>query len=127
MPLLPQFDTPAHVRDVPVGSPFYAAWSTWISGQIAGTRPGDNGGAYYDPTVTNVNIAGEKSLTWMGFPRDTILPANRDDATPAYIAADSNVATRSDLIPVFLIASDAKDLTPRHLNGRFGIGIWSLD
>lgn len=96
MSLLARFDTPARVRDVPAGSPFYDAWSNWISGRIGGTSPGDNGGAFYDPTATNVNVAGEKSLTWMGFPRDTIMPSNRDNREAAYMAADANPATRGD-------------------------------
>lgn len=95
MALLAQFETPARLRDVPLTSPFYAAWSAWISGRIGATTPGDGGGAFYDPTAVNVNVAGQKSLTWMGFPRDTILPTNRDDITPAYDQADTNPSTRS--------------------------------
>ncbi len=96
MALLTRFDTPARVRDVPLGSPFYAAWSAWISARIGGTWPGDNGGAFYDPTMTDVIVAGEKTLTWMGFPRDTILPANRDDITAAYVLADSSTSSRTE-------------------------------
>lgn len=95
MALLAQFDTPARVRDVPAGSPFYAAWSNWISGQIGPVTPGDAGGAFYDPTTTNVNVAAKKSLVWQGFPRDTHLPGNRDNRTAGYIAADGSVTTRA--------------------------------
>ena len=58
MALLTRFDTPARIRDVPASSPFYDAWSTWISNSINGTTAGTGGGAFYDPTVTNVNVAG---------------------------------------------------------------------
>lgn len=96
MALLARFDTPARVRDVPAASPFYAAWSNWISGQIGGTTTGNPAGAFYDPTATNVNVAASKSLVWQGFPRDTQLPGNRDDRTAAYVLADSDPANRSE-------------------------------
>jgi hypothetical protein len=94
MALLPKFDTPAFLTDAPVASPFYNNWSTFISGMIGGVTPGIGGGAFYNPISTDVNIAGEKNLTWMGFPRDTILPTRRDNRTGAYIEADSNPSTR---------------------------------
>jgi hypothetical protein len=94
MALLPIFDTPASLRDAPVGSPFYAAWSTFIATRLSAVRPGDNGGAFYDPTETDVNIAATKTLTWIGFPRDVLLPGNRDNKPAAYVFADSDVAFR---------------------------------
>jgi len=94
MALLPQFDTPASLRDAPAGSPFYAAWSNFIATGLAAVRPGDNGGAFYDPTETDVNVAAIKTLTWIGFPRDVLLPGNRDNKPAAYVAADADVAFR---------------------------------
>ena len=94
MALLPQFDTPASLRDAPAGSPFYAAWSNFIAAGLAAVTPGDNGGAFYDPTQTDVNVAATKTLTWMGFPRDVLLPGNRDNKLAAYVAADADVAFR---------------------------------
>ena len=58
------------------------------------SRPGDNGGAFYDPTETDVNVAATKTLTWIGFPRDVLLPGNRDNKLAAYVAADADVAFR---------------------------------
>ena len=95
MALLPVFDTPASLRDAPAGSPFYAAWSGFIATRVAAVSMGDNGGAFYDPTETDVDVVGERTLTWLGFPRDQLLPLNRDDKRAAYAAADANVATRS--------------------------------
>ena len=60
MALLPQFDTPASLRDAPAGSSFYAAWSNFIATGLAAVRPGDNGGAFYDPTETDVNVGGDQ-------------------------------------------------------------------
>jgi hypothetical protein len=96
MALLPQFDTPARLRDMPAGSPFYSNWSRFISNRIGAVTPGDNGGAFYDPTETNVNVVGEKGLVWQAFPRDTILTLNRDDKEVGYIDADATPATRQD-------------------------------
>jgi hypothetical protein len=96
MPLLPRFDTPAFLADVPAGSPFFDHWSAYISSLIGGTITGDGGGAFYNPMLTDVDIAGEKLLTWMGFPRDVLLsPTNRDNTRAAYIEADADPMTRS--------------------------------
>src|SRR5687767_8802581 len=95
MALLASFETPAALRDAPAGSPFYATWSNYIAGALAAVTPGNNGGAFYDPTQTDVDVVGEKTLTWMGFPRDVLLPGNRDNKPAAYAAADADVATRN--------------------------------
>src|SRR5262245_40912212 len=95
MALLPMFDTPASVRDAPAGSPFYSAWSAFIANRLTDVSPGDNGGAFYDPTVTDVNVVARKTLTWIGFPRDVFLPGNRDNKPAAYAAADADMAFRS--------------------------------
>ena len=94
MALLPRFDTPASLRDVPSGSPFYTKWSNLISTTIGGVTAGDNGGAFYDPTATDVNVAGEKAMVWMGFPRRVILPGRRDDKPGAFAIGDSDIAGR---------------------------------
>ncbi len=94
MALLTRFDTPAFLADVPAGSAFYNQWSAFVSRLIGGTTPGTGGGAFYDPTITDVTVAGEKQLVWMGFPRDRILPASRDNKMAAYIMADSVPDTR---------------------------------
>lgn len=96
MSLLAQFDTPASLRDAPAGSPFYLAWHNFLAAEINDLTPGDSGGGFYDATATDVNVAGEKTLTWMGFPRRVLLSAaNRDNKRAAYIAADADVAARS--------------------------------
>lgn len=95
MPLLNKFDTPASLRDVPNGSPFYNLWSNYVKGRIIDFTPGDNGGGFFDPTAIEATVAGTKAITWMGFPRDEILPANRDDKMAAYVRADSDVNRRS--------------------------------
>jgi hypothetical protein len=95
MALLPIFDTPASLRDAPAGSPFYTAWSNVIASRLAAASPGDNGGMFYDPTETDVNVVGSKTLTWIGLPRDVLLPANRDNKPAVYATADADVARRN--------------------------------
>jgi hypothetical protein len=94
MAILPRFETPAFIADVPAGAPFYNRWSAFLSGLIGGITPGDGGGAFYNPTMTDVTLAGEKFLTWMGFPRDVLLStANRDNKRQAYEQADEIALT----------------------------------
>ena len=90
MALLARFDTPASLRDVPDDSPFYKSWHDYVSGQIANSTVGDEGGAFYNPAVTDVDIVGEKAMVWMGFPRDVFLPDYRDDKLNAFAEADQD-------------------------------------
>ena len=94
MATLPKFDTPARLRDMPAGSPFYDNWSNFIKARIDDIRNGDNSGGFYDPTATDVDVAGEKTLTWLGFPRRILLPSRRDDKPDALMRADSNTPGR---------------------------------
>jgi hypothetical protein len=96
MPLLTNFDTPASLRDVSSGSPFYTLWSDFVRRSIADFTAGDNGGGFFDPTAMDANVAGTKAITWMGFPRDLILPTNRDNKRIAYQLADADIRRRSD-------------------------------
>jgi|GEM_PF-1540237 len=94
MALLSRFDTPASVRDLPLGSPFYNQWSNYLSNMIGPTLPGDGGGAWYNPSTTDVQIAGERGMVWMGFPRQVLL-SNRDNRQAAFAAADSSPSNRN--------------------------------
>lgn len=87
MSLLARYDTPASLRDMPVGSPFYDNWHNFIALRIAASTIGTNGGEFYDATQTDVNILGEHTLVWMAFPRRVLMP-RRDDRTAAFIEAD---------------------------------------
>jgi len=87
MALLARYDTPASLRDMPVGSPFYDNWHNHIATRLNASTPGTNGGEFYDATQTDVNILGEHALVWMAFPRRVLMP-RRDDHTAAFIEAD---------------------------------------
>jgi hypothetical protein len=96
MALLAQFDTPASLRDMPAGSPFYTNWHNFIDNRLAPFTPGGGtsaGGEFYDPTETDINVAAQRTLTWMAFPRDVLLPGRRDNRNDAFMQADS-VANR---------------------------------
>jgi hypothetical protein len=88
MALLPRFDTPASLRDMPAGSPFYDNWSRFIADQIPARTAGSGGGEFYDPTETNVNVIAEHTLVWMGFPRALLVAGNRDNRRAAFIAGE---------------------------------------
>lgn len=89
MSLLGRFDTPGNLRDAPVGSGFYDQWHKFVSDQISKTTMGDNGGAFYNASLVDINVAGDKVLTWMGFPRD-LMVEHRDDPHGAYLEAEND-------------------------------------
>ena len=95
MPLITKFDTPASIRDLPEGSDFYQQWHEFIRGAINAETPGPNGGAFYNPALTDVNIVGEKAIGWMGLPRRVLLPRLRDDKPQAYQISDAIRANRN--------------------------------
>ena len=102
MPLLTRFDTPAFLKDIVDGSPFYKNWSVFISGLMGTTKKGTGGGAFYNPVKTDINITAEKLMTWMGFPRELMLKGfNSADKTAAFIAADADVKKRMPQIEYF--------------------------
>jgi hypothetical protein len=91
MALLAQFDTPASLRDMPVGSPFYTDWHSYLAGRLPATAAGSGtatGSEFYDPTETDVNVVAARTLTWMAFPRRVLLPNLRDDRARAFEDAD---------------------------------------
>jgi hypothetical protein len=88
MALVTQFDTPGSLRDLPLGSPFYANWHNFIAGRLAMITPGSGTGEFYDPSEVNVDILAERSLVWMGFPRALMVAANRDDRRAAFTAGE---------------------------------------
>lgn len=94
MPLVTRFDTPASLNDMPAGSVFYDNWHNFIASSLnttAGT--GTALGEFYDASEVDVNVAAERSLVWMAFPRQ-VLVDRRDDRRAAFSFADSDVATR---------------------------------
>jgi hypothetical protein len=87
MALVTRFDTPASLRDMPAGSPFYDDWHGYLAGQLNASTPGSGGGEFYDPSEVNVDPIAERSLVWMGFPRALIV-SHRDDRRAAFAAGE---------------------------------------
>jgi hypothetical protein len=98
MAVLAMFDTPGGLRDFPDGSAFYKEWHTEVNTMLGpGPFPGSLGpdtspprpvGQFYNPTVTNVNVAGQRVLVWMGFPRELLI-AHRDQRQRAFEVGDT--------------------------------------
>src|SRR5690606_18058376 len=94
--------SPAFLKDVPASSPFYDKWSAFISRLMGGVTKGDKGGAFYNPTKTDLKITAEKAMTWMGFPRELMINgATGGDRGAAFTAADADVAQRNPQIEYF--------------------------
>lgn len=89
MALVTRFDTPASLRDMPAGSPFYDNWHNHIAGRLSASTSGSGGGEFYDPSEVNVNIIAEHSLVWMGFPRALMVATNRDNRAAAFAAGEN--------------------------------------
>ena len=88
MALLKKFDTPASLRDVPISSAFYDQWHNYVDELFGSDAIGENGGAFYNPARTDVEVAGEKTMTWNVFPRRVLLPVRRDKKREAYKTAE---------------------------------------
>ena len=89
MALITRFDTPASLRDLPADSVLYDKWHDFLLLSIpASTLGGGNVGEFYNASVIDVNVAGERSLVWMAFPRSVLMP-NRDDRDEAFAQGEN--------------------------------------
>lgn len=88
MPLVTRFDTPGSLRDAPTGSRFYDAWHEYLEQSMRDDVP-VGGGGFYDASKTNITRIADHHLTWMGFPRDVLITAFRDDRPGAFAAAEA--------------------------------------
>jgi hypothetical protein len=88
MPAVTRFDTPGSLRDLPVGHAFYGAWHAKVAGLIDSVSMGNPRGEFFDPSSWNLDVAGERSLTWMGFPRAWMTVNSRDDRRAAFVACE---------------------------------------
>jgi hypothetical protein len=89
MTIVTRYETPAALRDLPAGSPFYANWHSFIAGSLNASTPGSPAGEFYDASEVDVAIAAEHRITWMAFARDVLLPGRRDDRRSAFTVAES--------------------------------------
>jgi hypothetical protein len=89
MTLIAQFDTPASLRDLPAGSPFYLNWHNFLEGELNDATTGSSGGEFYDASQTDVDVLAERSLVWMAFPRALMVVGNRDNRPLAFALGES--------------------------------------
>jgi hypothetical protein len=103
MPLLTRFETPAALRDFPVGSAFYDSWSETVSELLgaveisgsAGPEPAPGGtpvGGFFNPHLHDHRPVAERVLVWMGFPRHLLI-THRDDRQRAFELGEARGVT----------------------------------
>lgn len=88
MPVLIRFDTPGSLRDLPADHAFYERWHARVASLIDSITPGNPGGEFFDPSEWNLDLAGERNLTWMGFPRAWLVVNSRDDREGAFFECE---------------------------------------
>jgi hypothetical protein len=89
MPAVRRFDTPGSERDLPDGHPFYDAWHAKVAGLLSpDVTEGNPLGEFFDPSVWDFELVGERRLTWMGFPRTWMVSGSRDDRQLAFEACE---------------------------------------
>jgi hypothetical protein len=82
-----EFDTPGRLRDLPLGSPFYAEWRAVLQGLITPRVPLSGPGSSVDPSRVDLEIRERRTKTWTGFPRP-LLMEHRDDRAAAFAAGE---------------------------------------
>jgi hypothetical protein len=89
MALVDRFDTPGSLRDLPDGHQFYDHWHDAVADLIApDVSVGRPRGEFFDPSVFDLDPAGERDLTWIGFPRTFFTVNFRDDRDSAFDACE---------------------------------------
>ena len=90
VPLLTHYDTPAGLRDVPDGSRFYEAWHQMVNSIVSGSPNRQ----WFDPLGHEADFVASRSLSWMGFPRQSLTVTHRDDRQAAFQEAEGQPETR---------------------------------
>jgi hypothetical protein len=84
VPVVTRFDTPGSLRDLPAGHAFYDDWHAEVANLIKSVTPGKPRGEFFDPSEWDFDIAADRALTWMGFPRAWMTVKSRDDRRVAF-------------------------------------------
>jgi hypothetical protein len=86
VPLLDRYDTPAGLRDAPEGSIFYRKWHEAVAGFVTGDP--DPGSRWFDPLRVDADVITVRQLSWIGFPRESLVVDHRDDRATAFAEAE---------------------------------------
>jgi hypothetical protein len=89
MALVTRYETPAGLRDVAEGSPFYDDWHEFVNGSVSASQ----GAPWIDPVLVDVDVLTGRTLSWIGFPRATLTVDRRDDRAQAFAEAEDVGAT----------------------------------
>jgi hypothetical protein len=84
MALVTMYDTPARLRDVPEGSPFYGAWHDFVNTEVSASP----GSPWIDPVLVDADVVTVRTLSWIGFPRATLTVNRRDDRAQGFADAE---------------------------------------
>lgn len=85
MPAVTRFDTPGSLRDLPADHGFYDAWHRKVDALFGpSVTAGNPRGEFFDPSDSSLDVAGERRLTWMGFPRAWMTVDSRDNRGLAF-------------------------------------------
>ena len=86
-----------------------------------------NGELVAEHTIESTGGKSIHALWERPFMVDITKIIHRDGPNTLTVRVHDSAAQGGIWRPVFLVVSDVKDMHPRNLNGRLGIGIWSLD
>jgi hypothetical protein len=84
MAVITKYDTPASLRDVPESSPFYDSWHQFVNGVVAESSDSP----WIDPVLVDPDVVTLRTLSWIGFPRNTLTVERRDDHTKGFMEAE---------------------------------------
>lgn len=87
MAVVTRFETPGRLRDLPEGSPFYAAWHVKVKSLIEDRVAMSGPGRAVDPSAVSLAVRQRRAFTWTGFSRP-LLMKHRDDRAAAFAAGE---------------------------------------
>jgi hypothetical protein len=79
-----RYDTPASLRDVPEGSPFYDEWHKYVNDAVSRFTDAP----WVDPVQVDAAVITGRTLSWIGFPRATMTVARRDERARGFADAE---------------------------------------
>lgn len=84
MAVVIRYDTPAGLRDIAEGSPFYDDWHTYVNGAVSAVEDP----RWIDPVKVDAEVVTTRTLSWIGFPRKTLTVERRDERARAFAEAE---------------------------------------
>src|SRR3954454_9425554 len=79
-----RYDTPASLRDVPEGSPFYDDWHRYVNDAVSQFKDAP----WVDPVQVDASVVTGRTLSWIGFPRATMTVTRRGERARGFAEAE---------------------------------------